>query len=70
MIHKQPSGDAICFQRDCRACGLVGGAGGWSVTEADTPSLCIKLIHLIKGVCVGLASRSGAVDLYLKYSLA
>lgn len=67
-IHKQPSGDAICFQRDCRACGLVCWAGWWSVNEAVTPSLCIQLIHLIKGVRVGLASRSGAVDLYLKYS--
>lgn len=57
---------AICFQRDCGACGLVGGAGWWSVNEADTLSLCIELIHLIKGVCVSLGSRSGAVDLYLK----
>lgn len=61
---------AICFQRDCRAYRMVGGAGWWLVNGADTPSYCIELIHLIKGVFLSLASRSGAEDLYLKYSLA
>lgn len=51
----------------CRAWGAVGGAGWWSVNEADTPSFCIELIHLIKGACVSPASRSA--DLYLKYAL-
>lgn len=45
-----------------------GGCSRWSASEADTLSPSIELIHLIKVQCVGLASRSGCTDLYLKHS--
>lgn len=62
LIHKQPSGWDF-LSAWLQAGGLVGGAA--AVNEADTPSLCIQLIHLIKVVSVWLTPRSGAVDLYL-----
>lgn len=45
-----------------------GGCGRWSASEADTLSPSIELIHLIKVLCVRLASRSGCTDLYLDHS--